>query len=189
VELVKTGSEGEVLYPEQHETPVVADVPPLTPLITATNWPQQWAKETYHPEIFEDCISAGASLCRPGGAEAVGGGGSELAVLPAQQIALIWWKATNARRRAIWKSGSTRRSRRGRQGCTRPEQTAGQRTRSDDRDACEPRPRHASNLTGESAKGHDGSGRHQEERDRRRAPLHRNRRVAAKDFGESGTIP
>ena len=45
--IVVTGSEGEVLYPEQHAAPVVADVPPLTPLITATNCPQQWAKETY----------------------------------------------------------------------------------------------------------------------------------------------
>jgi hypothetical protein len=47
--IVITGSEGEVLYPEQHETPVIADVPPLTPLTTATNCPQQWAKETYPP--------------------------------------------------------------------------------------------------------------------------------------------
>jgi hypothetical protein len=47
--IVVTDSDGQVLYSAQHETAVAgADVvPPVTPLITAINYPQQWARETY----------------------------------------------------------------------------------------------------------------------------------------------
>jgi hypothetical protein len=45
--IVVTDSNGEVLYPVQHEMAVAADAPPVNPLITPINYPQQWAKETY----------------------------------------------------------------------------------------------------------------------------------------------